>query len=124
MNATEELRAMHLRRTKVANALDECGIGHDLNDRLRVQFEGVAKFCAMLEARILSQVVYNAVYNVPLGIVSAADCTVQKAIRQALPGACGEFVQWDITDALELAADIAEDVNAHGEAAKIRALAN
>jgi len=47
----------------------------------------------------------------------------EAAIEKALPGLIGELVEWDVASALELAANLAEDVNAHDEAAAIRGMA-
>jgi hypothetical protein len=44
------------------------------------------------------------------------------ALRLAIVSAVGCFVHYDIHGALEIAADIADDVNAHPEAAQIRAM--
>jgi hypothetical protein len=68
-----------------------------------------------------TQFKYNCETNVPKGIV-AIDDTADNAIRLGLVSALGKHLDWSIPDALTLAADIAEDVNAHDEAAQIRAM--
>lgn len=108
------------RYTVLKQALDETGVGHDYADRLRPVLESIATFCADLQRRATQQAVYNALHNVPCGIYQPADCTAEAALRSAVAGAVGQFVQWDINGALHFAADIAEDVNAHHEAEIIR----
>lgn len=44
----------------------------------------------------------------------------EREITRALVTTCGRFVKWDIGKAIELCADILEDVNAHEEAAALR----
>ncbi len=108
--------------TEVANALDQCGIGHDLNARFNESAELITKFCASLQRRAMQQALYDLTTNVPCGILTRAQANGEHALKCAIAGAVGEFVQWGISEALEVAADIAEDVNAHSEAAQIRAM--
>lgn len=74
---------------------------------------------AKITEKIISQLSYNIMNNVPLGIVSEKEC-VNHAIKTGLVSAIGNHVQWDIVEALELCADILEDVNAHKEAGFVR----
>jgi hypothetical protein len=83
----------------------------------------ITVFCTDLEKRAVAQLQYDLETNVPRGILTpqeAADGS--HAIRCAIASAIGSFVHYDIYGALEIAADIAEDVNAHPEAAQIRAM--
>ncbi len=104
-------------RNAVRDALNECGVGENLDARLRETYEGLADFCANLTKSVMGQAVYNELTNKPCGIEH------RDALRMGLVSAIGALIKWDVVDALELAGDIAEDVNAHGEAAKIREMA-
>ena len=63
------------------------------------------------------QSIYNELTNRPCGIEH------QNALRMGIVHAIGAYLKWDVIDALEIAADIAEDVNAHAEAKAIREMA-
>lgn len=104
-------------RNAVLNALNECGVGEDLGTRLNKANEELADFCASLQKSVMRQAIYNELTNRPCGIEH------RSALRMGLVSAIGNLVQWDVIEALELAADIAEDVNAHSECAAIRAMA-
>ncbi len=104
-------------RNRVLNALNECGVGEDLGERLNKTSEQLADFCANLQKSVARQSVYNELTNKPCGIEH------RNALRMGLVSAIGALVQWDVVEALELCGDIAEDVNAHAEAAKIREMA-
>lgn len=104
-------------RNNVLNALNECGVGEDLDKRLNDLNEKLADFCASLQKSVMGQAIYNELTNKPCGIEH------HDALRMGLVSAIGALVQWDVIDALELAADIAEDVNAHSEARQIRDMA-
>lgn len=104
-------------RDAVLNALNECGVGQDLDMRLREQYEALADFIANLTKSVMGQAIYNELTNKPCGIEH------RNALRMGIVSAIGSLIKWDVIEALELAADIAEDVNAHGEAAQIRAMA-
>ncbi len=105
-------------RNRVLNALNECGVGEDLDQRLNKDNEQLADFCASLTKNVTRQSIYNELTNRPCGIEH------RNALRMGLVSAIGALVQWDIIEALELCGDIAEDVNAHAEAAKIRDMAH
>jgi hypothetical protein len=105
------------RRNTVLNALNACGVGENLGERLNETSEQLAEFCASLQRNVTRQAVYNELTNKPCGIEH------RDALRMGIVSAIGALVKWDVIDALELAADIAEDVNAHSEAAAIRAMA-
>ena len=104
-------------RNAVLNALNECGVGEDLDKRLNEANEQLADFCAQLQKSVMRQAIYNELTNKPCGIEH------RNALRMGLVSAIGNLLKWDVIDALELAADIAEDVNAHSEAAAIRNMA-
>lgn len=104
-------------RNAVLNALNECGVGEDLGERLNKTNDALAEFCANLQKSVIRQSIYNELTNRPCGIEH------RDALRMGLVSAIGALIQWDVIDALELAADITEDVNAHTEAAAIRDMA-
>lgn len=105
-------------RNAVLNALNDCGVGENLDANLRKQTERVAEFCANLTKNAIGQAVYNELTNKPCGIEYG------DPLKMGIVSAIGNLVQWDLIAALEIAADIAQDVNAHSEAAAIRAMAN
>jgi hypothetical protein len=107
--------------SEINSALDSCGIGHDVDGQFHEQFAEIATFCADLQKRACQQAAYNLLRNVPLGILTR-DETKGHAIRSAIAGAVGALVEWSIDGALEIAGDIAEEVNAHAEAKQIRAM--
>lgn len=98
-------------RGAVLNALNECGVGENLSERLNKTSDDLADFCANLQKSVTRQSIYNELTNRPCGIEH------RDALRMGLVSAIGNLLKWDVIDALELAADIAEDVNAHSEAA-------
>jgi hypothetical protein len=104
-------------RNHVRNALNECGVGEDLGERLNKDVDALTAFCSNLQKSVMRQSIYNELTNRPCGV------EYRDALRMGLVSAIGSLLQWDVIEALELAADIAEDVNAHGEAAKIREMA-
>ncbi len=104
-------------RNAVLNALNECGVGENLDERLNKANEELADFCASLQKSVSRQAIYNELTNKPCGIEH------RNALRMGLVSAIGALVQWDVIEALELCGDIAEDVNAHGEAKQIREMA-
>ena len=101
-------------RNRVLNALNECGVGENLDANLNQSACEVAEFCSRLTTNVMRQAVYNELTNRPCGIEH------RNALRMGLVSSIGAFLKWDVIDALELAADIAEDVNAHTEAKAIR----
>lgn len=105
------------RRNTVRDALNTCGVGENLDEKLNKDVEQIADFCAALQKSATRQAIYNHLTNKPCGIEHG------EALKMGLVSAIGTLVQWDVIEALEIAADIAEDVNAHGEAAKIRGMA-
>ncbi len=104
-------------RNAVLNALNECGVGEDLDVRLNKANEQLADFVAALTKSVTRQAIYNELTNKPCGIEH------RNALRMGLVSAIGALVKWDVIEALELCGDIAEDVNAHGEAKQIRDMA-
>lgn len=125
MNEQERLKEQERYRaakTKCDIALDECGIGHDLQQHLRFGANAIAQLTALLVRRCSHQLHQELLVNVPTGI-SPRRFDPDVVLRRALPGVVGEFLKWDTTDAIDFAADVAEDVNAHDVAGKIREMA-
>lgn len=106
--------------SEVEAALDQSGIGHDIVDRLHKHHEEIGNWAGALVRRASNQAAYDLIRNVPAGIMSRAEATPERAVHVGLVGTCGAFVKWDPAKALELCADILEDVNAHQEAAAVR----
>ncbi len=104
-------------RNAVLNALNECGVGENLDKRLNELQDELAQFLADVQKRVMAQGIYNELTNKPCGIEGG------NALHMGLVGAIGGLLKWSVTDALEFAADIAEDVNAHDEAKAIREMA-
>ena len=84
--------------------------------------EKIEKFLATVRERIYSQHEYDCTKNVESGIMTAAEAaTGDNAIKSGLVSAIGGLVEWSVDGAIEIAADILEDVNAHTEATELRA---
>jgi len=81
-----------------------------------------ADFASTLNTRTVAQATYDMLTNVPCGVLHAADATPETALRAALVLTIGQYLQWNITDAVNLCADILDDVNAHDLAKQVRAL--
>jgi hypothetical protein len=83
----------------------------------------ISAFCADLEKRAISQLRYDLESNVQFGILTPEEALQgSHALKIGIVGAISSLVSFDICAALEFAADIAENVNAHREAAQIRAM--
>lgn len=76
---------------------------------------------AGIRAKAVAQFAYNVETNVPADII-APDAAVEHAIRQGVVSAMSAFHHFDIDAAVNFAADILEDVNAHTESAQVRGL--
>lgn len=106
---------------EVATALDSCGIGSDVNKRFSHINKVTSEFCAELQRKIISQAFYDLMNNVPTGTISSDEVdSGEHAIKSGISSAIGAYVKWDINRAMEIAASILEDVNAHSEAQMLR----
>lgn len=106
-------------------ALNEFGTSNQgIQDQVIAVMDACATLTANITKRVATQVIYDEMVNRPTSItvLPRAD-QVKRIVVIGLVAAIGELVGWDIGDALELCADIAEDVHAHGEAEQIRAMA-
>ncbi|MDE2105878.1 MAG: hypothetical protein KGL39_52130 [Patescibacteria group bacterium] len=84
--------------------------------------EKIEAFLALVRDRIYKQYEYDCTKNVECGVTTLAEAqTGENAIKCGLVSAVGHLVKWSVEDAIEIAADILEDVNAHPEAAELRA---
>ena len=117
MNTTDYKTA----KTRVDIALDESGIGHDVQERVSEDMKRVAEYMGYLQKSIVSQLMHNHFTNNPCGILKGRHFA-DHAIKQGTVSAIGHFLEWNISPAIEFAADICEEVNAHDEAATIRAM--
>lgn len=104
------------------SALDECGIGHDVEKRLRDGTQAVQEFLQMAGGRIYNQLHYDLLTNVPCGVLSRDETVAHETIKTAMAGVIGHLVKWDISQAREMAFAILEDVNDHAFAAKFQKL--
>ena len=83
--------------------------------------KNAAEFIGAITRAIFAQLSYDFAANLPAGIGSREEIrSGAHAIQSGTVHAIGAFVQWDIYAAREFAASILEDVNDHGEAAKLR----
>jgi len=105
---------------KVNASLDDCGIGHGVRDRMGSHIGAAADFVGRITRGIMGQLTYDHLHNVPMGTIRACDLTVDHAILGGTVHAVGAFLKWDIGAAMEFAADVLDDVNAHPEAAIVR----
>ncbi len=83
-------------RNRVLNALNECGAGEDLGERLNKTSEQLADFCANLQKSVSRQSVYNELTNKPCGIKH------RNALRMGLVSAIGALIQWDVSRCAKL----------------------
>ena len=114
-------------RTKsmiIDSSLDACGIGHDVQERFRAAEKEISGFIASLSEKIHNQLVHDLLVNKPHGIaIGEGGNVAMHAIKSGAVSAIGALVHWDIYEAREFAGDVLQDVNDHGEAAKLYALA-
>lgn len=108
----------------VNSALNKCGIGEDLNDRLRKAHAEIAKVVAVFVERATNAAAYNLLNNVPTGIMTQKHATPEVAIQRALVSTCSNFLQYDIGATLALCAELLEDVNAHKESDEVLKMLN
>lgn len=107
---------------KASDALLQAGINLDQATKNIDETTGAAAdLCALIVKRATSQAMYDNFVNVPAGIIQPGEVGPE-SLRRALPGVLGTYLEWDITAALRLCADILTDVNAHTESAKVLAM--
>jgi len=73
--------------------------------------------------RFLSHAMHNLHVNIPCDIIPGDIEPTELAYntaKSAIVSSVGSLVQWDVLEAMEICADILEDVSAHPEAAKMR----
>lgn len=124
MNGTQSPTSEQVRasRAKVETALVSCGIHLDTGTRIGAVAELASDLGGKIVAKAVGQATYDHLTNIPAGIVDGASYKPVDSLRRALPHALGTYLKWDVGDAIELAADILEDVNAHRECALVRSL--
>lgn len=112
--------AFQQRHAAVCNSLNACGVGENLAEKLREDFAAITAFATRLHESASNQAVYDRLTNVPTGILTPEACEqARHALIGGLVSAIGQLVSWDVVAALDISARIAEDVNAHTEAAAI-----
>lgn len=82
----------------------------------------IEEFLSKLRTYATGQAAYNLGTNVPKGILTAEQATASHAIKSGVVHAIGELIGWSVDDAIDFAANILEDSNAHDEAASVRAM--
>jgi hypothetical protein len=115
-----------IQRHKIENALDSCGLGYDLQQRLDVTMKRIAVLAADVCAASTTQALHDALTNRPQGIVndSVGKDDAERAFVSGVVSILGALVEWDICDARRIAADLLEDVNDHEKAAEVREWSN
>jgi hypothetical protein len=110
-------------RHKIENALDSCGIGHDIQERLGETLKRIAVLAANVQGAAATQALHDALTNRPHGIGngSIGKDDAERAFVSGIVSVLGSLVEWDIVQARQIAADLLEDVNDHARAAEIRA---
>jgi hypothetical protein len=114
------------KRHKIENALDSCGIGNDIQQRLDVTMKRIAVLAADVCAASTTQALHDALTNKPQGISngSIGKDDAERAFVSGVVSVLGALVEWDIYDARKIAVDILEDVNDHEKAGQVREWAN
>ena len=110
------------KHTKRDNALDDCGIGHNVEETFQEGTSQIADLAAMVTKKCQGQLTYNLLTNAPCSVEMESG-PIKHAIVNGLVSACGRFCNFDIAAARNLAAMILQDVNDHAEAAKLFELA-
>lgn len=122
-NPNARLEAFATRKAHVENALNSMGTSSEvIEGNVRESVQVAAAFAGDVVSRTAGQAMHNQLTNIPCGIMRSMDVSANTALRQALPGAIGALVEWNIGEALKLCAGILEDVNAHDEAAQVLAM--
>jgi hypothetical protein len=106
----------------IENALDACGIGHDIQQRLGETLKRIAVLTADVNAAATGQALHDALTNRPHGIEngSIGKDDAERAFTSGVISILSAMVEWDIDAARRIAADLLEDVNDHDRAAEIR----
>jgi hypothetical protein len=99
-------------------ALDSCGIGHDIETRLKEGNKAISEIAACFFQGATTQLNYNLLTNKPLGRTLKPDA-VSHAIQTGLINTISTFIKWDISSARIMASQLLEDVNDHELAAKL-----
>ena len=109
---------------EIREALDGCGIGGNVREVFREAEKEISVLLADMGEKIRGQLVHNLLVNLPHGIGIGDEGAADHAIKSGVVSALGALVKWDIYKARRLAAGILQDVNDHGEAAKLFKLAD
>jgi hypothetical protein len=107
------------KRQQMQDALDGCGIGRDVEERLNAGHQAIAACAAAFIERAGRQLAYNLLTNIPCGVDIGFDPT-EHAIKHGLVTTISARVNFCVSDAERFAADILEDVNDHTLAAFLR----
>lgn len=110
------------KQNEINQCLDVCGIGYDVQQRLDATMKRIAVLAADVCAASTTQALHDALTNRPHGIANSSigKDDAERAFVSGVVSVLGALVEWDITRARQIAADILEDVNDHDRAAEIR----
>jgi hypothetical protein len=111
------------RTAKVNSALDDCGIGSDITNRLAAQMANIGTEVEALRKMAVRQALHNLFVNVPTGIMTPEQATAEAAVRSAIAGYLARRCNYDTRAAFALCADLLEECNLHEEAAMLRQVA-
>ena len=110
------------KKTEVDNALDSCGVGHDVAGQFAEGTEAIGRFVASFTQAAHRQLTHNLLVNVPCEIMTPKEARESAAMR-GLVSSIASMLEWDTTETMLFCGDLLEDVNLHDEAAKMRAKA-
>ena len=108
-----------VKKTAVDNALDGCGIGHEVRGEFAEATEAINRFAASFLQAAHSQLTNNLLVNVPCDIMTVKEGR-ESVVKLGLVSAISSMLEWDIKDTMLFCGDLLEDVNLHDEAALMR----
>ena len=108
-------------RAERDNALNALGLS---NERMESDLEKTVNLVGEFSQNVLGVATHQATYhlltNLPCNVIEPWEDIPADSLRTGIVNALGKYVGWGIGEALELCADILEDVNAHKVAATLR----
>ena len=114
------------KKNKAIDAFESIGLGMIENHNLALS-DTLADISGHLSKVYLSQGLHNLTVNIPCGIIDENILPTELAKRtalHALVSTISHVVEFDIVSALEVCADLMEDVNGHAEAKMLRDMAD
>jgi hypothetical protein len=101
------------------------GLG-DITQRMHDATARASRFIGLASNRIFTQLTYDFLINQPSGITETEyreheqEKAAKRAVLTGIVSALGQYIEWGPDAALDLAAAILDDVNAHDQADKVR----